>query len=113
MDSSAFQSAKLWIVEATGLSKDALHVYVGLTVFLVAAWLFRKTPRSWAPLLIVLGMAALGEMLDARDDLRTLGHWRSGASLHDVVNTTAWPSVLWTLFRTGRLTLGRPRDLGQ
>jgi hypothetical protein len=107
MDPSAFQSAKLWIVAAVGLSKDALHVHVGLALFLTMVWLFRKTPRSLVPLLAVLGLAALGEVFDARDDFRSLGHWRWQASLHDVLNTTFWPAVLWVLWRTGAVFTDR------
>ncbi len=107
MDPSAFQSAKLWIVAAVGLSKDALHVHAGLVVFLTMVWLFRKTPRSLVPLLAVLGVAALGEVLDARDDFRSLGRWRWQASLHDVVNTAFWPAVLWVLWRSGAVFTDR------
>lgn len=37
MQTSAVQTLKLAIVELTGLSKDTLHVYVGLGVFLAVA----------------------------------------------------------------------------
>lgn len=107
MNPSAFQSVKLWVVAAVGLSKDALHVHVGLALFLTMAWLFRKTPRSLVPLLTVLGVAALGEILDARDDFRSLGHWRWKASVHDVVNTVCWPAMLWILWRTGAVFVDR------
>jgi len=107
MDASAFQSVKLWIVAALGLSKDALHVHVGLALFLTMIWLFRKTPRSLVPLLAVLAVAMLGEVLDARDDFRSLGQWRWKASLNDVVNTAFWPAVLWILRRTGAVFMDR------
>lgn len=38
------------------------------------------------------------------DDLRSLGYWRWDASLHDIVNTVAWPAVLTCLARYTRLT---------
>lgn len=99
METSAVQAAKLAIVGATGLSKDTLHVYVGLTVFLVSTWVLRKHVRSVLPLLIVVLVACVGEMLDMRDDIHSLGYWRWGASLHDVVNTSFWPFVLYVLLR--------------
>ena len=76
MEPSVEQQAKLAIVAATGLSKDALHIYAGLAVFIVMAYCWRKQPESAMPLLVVVAVAALGEALDARDDIRSLGRWR-------------------------------------
>jgi hypothetical protein len=105
METSAVQSIKLAIVEATGLSKDTLHVYVGLSVFLVVAAASKRSIASWIPWLAVLLVALLGEAVDMRDDLMSVGHWRWAASLHDVLNTVFWPSVLLLLARvTGILS---------
>lgn len=105
MDTSNFQTIKLAVVGFTGLSKDALHVYVGLTVFLVVALVHKRRLRSLWTVGSVLLVASLGELLDMRDDLTSLGHWRWRASLHDIVNTTFWPMVLWVLLRTKLLTI--------
>lgn len=94
MDTSAYQLAKLHVVQAVGLSKDALHVYVGMLVFLAVVLLFKKPLSSLVPLVAVLGVALLGEAFDARDDIATFGTWRVGAGVHDIVNTTFWPAVL-------------------
>jgi hypothetical protein len=48
---------------------------------------------------VALCAACAGELLDMRDDLRLLGHWRYMASLHDVINTMFWPTVLALLAR--------------
>jgi hypothetical protein len=105
METSAVQSIKLAIVAATGLSKDTLHVYVGLSVFLVVAAASKRSIASWTPWLAVLLVALLGEAVDMRDDLMSVGHWRWAASLHDVLNTVFWPSVLLLLARvTGILS---------
>ena len=101
---SAFQSMKLDIVHVVSLSKDALHIYVGMTVFLVSAAVAKAGLRAVFPLLVALAFAVAGEALDARDDFRTLGHWRFGASLHDVLNTMFWPTALWLLARYSRVT---------
>lgn len=100
METSTIQSIKLAVVGFSGLSKDALHVYVGLTVFLLVAIVHRRGLKSLWPLGAVLLVAAVGELLDMRDDLGSFGHWRWRASLHDVVNTVFWPLVLWLLIRT-------------
>lgn len=97
MELSFVQSAKLAIVAATGLAKDALHIYTGLAVFLLVL-LWRRCSRTLLPLLAVLVVAVLGELLDRRDDLASLGRWRWKASLHDLINTLFWPAVLTLLF---------------
>jgi len=101
METSAIQSIKLAIVAATGLSKDALHIYVGLAVFLVAAIVLRKPLRSNVPWLVVVGVAITGEVLDMRDDIASLEYWRWSASLHDILNTLFWPSVFLLLAKFG------------
>jgi len=101
METSAVQSIKLAIVAATGLSKDALHIYVGLAVFLAAAVVLRKPLRSIVPWLVIVAMAIAGEVLDMRDDVASLGYWRWGASLHDIINTIFWPTVLFLIAKFG------------
>ena len=118
---TAVQEFKQAIVAGTGLSKDALHIYVGLTVLLLVALALRRPLRSFVPWLAVLGVAALGELVDMRDDIATLGYWRWGASLHDIMNTIFWPTVVLLLARRGILVSGvaqlgvpadRPRPSG-
>lgn len=99
MTTSAVQSLKLTLVSALGLSKDALHMHVGLGVFFVAAWLFNRRVGTWVPWLCALAAACAGELVDMRDDLASLGHWRWQASLHDILNTVFWPTVITILVR--------------
>lgn len=108
MTTSAVQAAKLAIVAFTGLAKDALHIYVGLAVFLLILALWPGSRRTWWPLLLVLLVAVGGELLDLLDDLASLGYWRWGASLHDVLNTAFWPAALSGVMRwTSLLTASR------
>ena len=102
-DSSFVQSLKLDIVAFTGLSKDALHVYLGIGVWLLAAALFRRSITNLRPWLAVLLVACVVEGFDAFDDWVQLGRWRWRASLHDVANTLFWPTVLAVLARYTRL----------
>lgn len=99
MEVTAVQSVKLVILQLTGLSRDALHVYAGMFVFLLAAFVMRKSPRSLVPLLAVFSVAAGMEALDARDDLHVFGYWRVDASFHDFINTVFWPTVVFLLVR--------------
>jgi hypothetical protein len=112
MNTSPVQAIKLAMVAVTGLSKDALHVYVGLAIYLLAALGVRKSMRSPIPIVVVAAVACLGEVVDMIDDLRSLGHWRWGASLHDIANTVAWPLILYFLARYTRLMSPRATDDG-
>ena len=98
---SIVQALKLDIMGFTGLAKDALHIYVGLGVWLLAAAVFRRSITTLRPWLAVLVVACVIEGFDAFDDWVQLGHWRYRASLHDVVNTLFWPTVLALLARHG------------
>jgi hypothetical protein len=99
MATSTVQSLKLMLVSALGLSKDALHMHVGLGVFFVGAWLFNRRVGTWVPWLYALAAACAGEIVDMRDDLMSLGYWRWQASLHDIINTVFWPTVITVLVR--------------
>lgn len=103
METTLTQSIKLMIVSATGLSKDALHIYAGLSVFIIAAFIHRKGLASLKPWLAVVAIACTAEILDLRDDLASLGYWRLAASLHDVLNTIFWPTVLMIISRSSAL----------
>jgi hypothetical protein len=103
---SWLQEMKLLLMGSTGLSKDALHIYVGLAVFLLA--LTRWRIGSLPPLLVVLAVALAGEAWDFIDNIRTEMPMQWAGHRHDIWNTLFWPAVLtglgrWTgLFRRGR-----------
>lgn len=99
MKVSAIQSVKLLIMQVTDLSRDALHVYAGLAVFLLTAALLRKNLRSPVPWLAAFLLACGMEVVDAIDALRSYGHWWARESAHDIVNTSFWPTVLFVLAR--------------
>jgi hypothetical protein len=103
METSLVQSIKLAIITHTGLSKDALHVYVGLSIYLLVALFVKKSMRSLLPVAAVAAVACAGEVVDMIDDIRSLGYWRWGASVHDIGNTLVWPVVLFLLARYTRL----------
>lgn len=95
----SFQDAKLAIIHWAGLPRDALHIYVGLAVFLGAAALFRRPLSGSVPIAAVLLAALAGEAWDL------LETWRKGATIHwsrnwhDVWNTMFWPAILFLLAR--------------
>jgi hypothetical protein len=100
---SPFQHAKLALVAFAGLPKDALHIYVGLTVFLGAAALLRRPLSSLLPLAAVLLAALAGELWDVIDTWnahRDVAWWRNW---HDIWNTLFWPTALFLLARYTKL----------
>ena len=101
MEPTAFQAVKAAIVTFTDLGRDALHVYVGLAALILSAGMLRKSLRSLLPWFIVAAIAVAAELLDLRDDMARNGIPRWGASLHDIVNTLFWPSVILLLARRG------------
>ena len=100
---SFFQSIKIWIIHAVGLPRDALHIYVGLSVFLVFAGLFRISLRDWRPIAAVLVVALAGEVWDLSDEYRLGQTFALLKSWHDIWNTMFWPLVLFALARFTRI----------
>ena len=96
---SGFQQSKLWLMQLLGLPKDALHIYVGLAIFLLSAALFRWPLRSWKPLGAVVAAAFAGEAWDIIDNWRIGVAPLWGRSWHDIWNTCFWPSVLFLVAR--------------
>jgi len=73
MEIPTAQAIKLAIVPAISLSKDALHIHVGLAVLLMTAAILRKPVRSIGPWLFVFTLAVVGNLVDMRDDITSLG----------------------------------------
>ncbi len=104
MDFTAF---KMNVVETTGLAKDALHIYVGVGVYLLCLIALRpiiksQGIRSFIALIVVTCIALLGEYLDNRDTIESLGLASLSrdqilASIRDLINTCMLPYVLFAL----------------
>lgn len=80
-----------------GLSKDALHVHLGLLAFLLAVALLRKSPASAVPWLCVFALESINEILDFIR-WHDLPGFFSG-TFKDVVNTMLWPTVILLISR--------------
>ncbi len=102
-----FQTFKMNIVETTGLAKDALHIYVGVGVYLLCLFILRpiikkQGIRSTFALIIVIGVALAGEYFDNRHIIAPKGILALDgtdikASIHDLINTCLLPFVLYFL----------------
>jgi hypothetical protein len=100
---SALQSTKLVLMEITNLSKDALHVYVGLGVMLFLAIAFKRSLADWRPLAAVALASVAGEAWDVIDMFGHGGTPRWDANWKDVWNTMFWPAMLFGLARFTRV----------
>jgi hypothetical protein len=103
---SAFQQVKVALVQLLGLPKDALHIYVGLAIFLAAAALFRRPLGSWLPIAAVAAVAAAafaGEIWDLLDTRAAGARMHLDRNWHDVWNTCFWPMLLFLLARYTRV----------
>lgn len=90
-----FQDWKVWVMESSGLARDALHIYFGLFLFLGARFIFGNRPWSgpvaW---LIAFTFAFLGEVLDYSGKGGLFAMLAAHDHLHDLINTLFWPTVL-------------------
>lgn len=91
--------AKARLIELTSLSKDVLHVHVGLIVFFAAMLLLRRKLGDWWPWTIVLAVTLLGEVWDVRDRWAAGLAADPGGHLQDILNTLFWPTALTLAFR--------------
>ena len=94
---SAYQRLKIEFLSVVELSKDAVHVYIGVLCLLVTLLLIRRV--RWMALLPGLVVSLAMEAIDLRDNWRDDErlHWK--ASLHDVLNTNALPVLLVAVLR--------------
>ena len=78
-----------------GLSHDALHMHVGLALFLLFAYLLRR--YRWgmrAALGLVLALEIANEINDAIDWVRWTGAPNYIETARDIASTMLWPVVL-------------------
>jgi hypothetical protein len=81
-------------MDLLNLSKDAIHIHIGLTIFFVSVILWQKGNIKSICLIPVLFAAGLMEVIDLYDDINSLGHMRLAASAHDIINTCIWPTLI-------------------
>lgn len=99
------QILKVYLLDFTGLERDALHLHAGLALFILVrlAWRWRG---GWVIAWLAALTVAIGvEWLDIRADggegipQPQPDHW------HDIWNTMIWPTVL---LLTGRWLQPKP-----
>jgi len=107
---SLFEARKVSVIEATGLDKDALHIYFGLTLFLVVRFLWRRRGGWVIAWLAVLAMACGGEWLDLNAEISRSSIQPDAAHWHDIWNTMFWPTVLLLVGRWLQLRPDTPAE---
>jgi hypothetical protein len=101
------QNLKLYLIDLTGLGRDALHVYAGLAVFLFVRLLWRWRGGWMIAWLAALALASSIEWLDMRAEGQAGVPQPEPAHWHDVWNTMVWPTVLLLI---GRWLHPRPKS---
>ena len=82
------------VLEATlHLSRDALHVHIGMIIFIAVAALLRGRLRFVLAFGALLALCLVGEMADFSYAVRRGIAFTWLASAKDVVNTMFWPAI--------------------
>lgn len=95
--SDLFYSLKHALLGVVPLAADAMHVHIGMLLFLLVAAIARNERRFTIAFLVVLAICLAGEMLDIAYDLHAGRPLRWRNSIKDIVGTTLWPGV-WAIF---------------
>ncbi|NIJ38132.1 hypothetical protein FHR22_002835 [Sphingopyxis panaciterrae] len=96
---SLFEEQKRWLVTDSGLSKDALHIYFGMTLFILVRLLWRWRGGWVIAWLAVVAMACGGEYLDIAAEANRAAIQPDAAHWHDIWNTAFWPTLLMLVGR--------------
>lgn len=95
---------KMRLVEAVGLTNDAMHIHGSLLILLGSAVILRRRPDSLWCWLIVLAAELFNEYADLHGEAP--GEATIDAAMHDLYNTMFWPTIILLL---GRLLFPRPK----
>jgi len=95
----SWYEAKMFIEHASVISSDAIHILIGVFIWIIAAQLSRRALSAWPPWLAVLALTLLNEAVDL-----SVEHWPSlgmqlGESAKDVFLTMALPTLLMVVLR--------------
>ncbi|MDR0237408.1 hypothetical protein [Acinetobacter sp.] len=96
---SKIQEFALSLKHFTGLSSDALLIYVGLILYFIVAAIHKRQLKSNIAILTTVIFAFGIEIFNVRADIFGKGYWRIWASIHTIVNMIFWPYVIWAMAR--------------
>ncbi len=97
---------KLYLEDLLGVSNDALHIHLGILIFLVFVLAMRRHPRRFSFALFgLLVICLVNEALDIQFQIENWRPVRWDESIKDVLGTLFWPVVM-SVGRTTLLRLG-------
>ena len=102
---SPYQQLKNHILALVGISKDAVHIYIGIGCLLLSILVLRLPPTSFKALILTLLFSLGMEAMDLHDNVRYQETTRLMASAHDIWNTNLLPFLVVLALR---LRLGPP-----
>lgn len=88
---------KIRLVDAVGLTNDAMHIHGSLLILLGSAIILRRRPDSFWCWLIVLAAELFNEYADLQG--QAPGEATINAAMHDLYNTMFWPTIILLLGR--------------
>ena len=94
-----YNGLKTQLSEFLGITKDALHVHMGLAIFVGVALVFRRSLASWIPWLALLAFELGNELMDMFYFHPAYIGFDLGDSPKDIVNTMFWPTVVFIVAR--------------
>ena len=88
---------KIRLLDAVGLTNDAMHIHGSLLILFGSAIILRRRPDSVWCWLIVL----VAELFNEYADLHGQGPGKAtiNAAMHDLYNTMFWPTIILILGR--------------
>lgn len=92
-----FVELKEWLLGSVGLSNDAMHINVGLALYLGMLLAFRGRGGLWLPLLLVVAMSLLAEVFDIIYLMSVKSPFSFAESARDIGCTLFWPLLLGAL----------------
>ena len=102
---SPYQQFKNQVLSIIGVSKDAVHIYIGIGCLLVSILLLRFPPNAFRSLILGFLVSVGMEALDLRDNVNYREFTRAIATTHDLLNTNLLPFLV---VLTLRLRMGPP-----
>jgi len=110
---TAWYEAKMFIEHASAVSSDALHVLVGVSVWVVAALVLRRSLSASGPWMILFALTLFNEGVDFWVERWPILSMQLGESAKDVMLSMALPTVLAFAIRVQpnlfRVSSGRRR----
>ena len=97
---------KIRLIDAVGLTNDALHIHGSMFILFGSAMVLRRRPDSVWCWLIVLVAELFNEYADLQG--QSPGEATIDAAMHDLYNTMFWPTIILIL---GRIMFPRAKKI--